>query len=204
MTFVIIFKPCKVVSECGYVARFFLAAYITHAFFRPFLGAGGVCHSLPFAPVMSCGNDLFFRLATRVASTIFLAILSTSRGRGNDPFSPVVRVFPYRIERYVGTHRIGQDVPHPFTVCVERKPHKPRTLLGRKRQFSYCLSVLDRYIRNLTAALRVESNGKELRFVFTAVALSRLPGLFTAVGIARNENARDKNRYATQNHKKQK
>ena len=96
-----------IVSERRYANRFFLAAHLTQAFLCSFLGAGGCCYRHHFVPCMCGRNNLFFRLATRIASAHFLTVLRTSRRRNYNPISPIVCVFPYRIKRYVGAHLIS-------------------------------------------------------------------------------------------------
>ena len=130
----------------------------------------------PFTPNVSGRNDLAFGCAAHFAFTSTLAVLCACSRRGVSPFAPCVRVFPYRIQRYVGAHRVGQDIPHLLAGCVERKADKPRTLLGRKSELSYDLSVLDRNIGKNTSALRIECHSETYCFIsgiFTAGIISR-------------------------------
>ena len=122
--------------------------------------------------------------------------LATGRYVYSISFFKIVCVFPYRIKRHISAYRVGKNIPHSLTVCVERKADEPRALLGRKHQPSYYLPILDRYIRNITATLRVKSNGKVEYFIFTTISPSRLYVLFTAVGIARHKQPASQNQTA--------
>ena len=94
------------------------------------LATGGKCLS-PFAPGVRGGNDLAFCCAAHLAFTRALTVLRARSRRGVSPFAPGVRVLPYRIQRYVCTHRVGKDVPHLLARAVKRKTDKPRALLRR-------------------------------------------------------------------------
>ena len=134
----------------------------------------------PFTPSMSGRNDLAFGCAAHFTFTGTLAVLRACSRRCVSPFAPCVRVFPYRIQRYVGAHRVGQDIPHLLAGCVERKADKPRTLLGGKSELTYDLSVLDRNIGKHTSALRIECHNETYCFI---------TGIFTAGIISRSFNS---------------
>ena len=120
----------------------------------------------PSSKIMFCLGYIFrFFLAADFANMLMSAFRSAGRFRQGFPFSPCVSVLPNRIQRYVGTHRIGLEVPHSLSACVQSKPDKPRALFGRRRNLSDDLSVPDSYIRNIIAALRIECNGKTCGFV---------------------------------------
>ena len=130
-------------------------------------------------------NRFTLRFAAHFTFTGTLSVLRACSRRGVSPFTPCVRVFPYRIQRYVGAHRVGQDIPHLLAGCVERKADKPRTLLGRKSELTYDLSVLDRNVSKHTSALRVECHSETYCFItgiFTAGIISRSfsAGILTA------------------------
>ena len=174
-----------IMSEC--VDRFALRLAAHFARARSLsLGFATGCNCFsPFTPSMSGRNDLALGCAAHFTFTGTLAVIRACSRRGVSPFAPCVRVFPYRIQRYVGAHRVGQDIPHLLAGCVERKADKPRTLLSRKSELSYDLSVLDRNVRKRTAALRVECHNETYCFItgiFTAGIISRSfgAGILTA------------------------
>ena len=138
-----------------------VTAYAVTRFAAGVLARRGDVFGVLFFVVVTESVDRFaLRFAAHFTFAGTLAVLRACSRRCVSPFAPCVRVLPYRIKRYVGAHGIGQEIPHPFSACVQSKPDKPRTLFGRRRNLSDDLSVPDSYIRNIIAALRIEPYGK--------------------------------------------
>ena len=114
----------------------------------------------------------------------------TSHSRVRSPFSVhVAGVVSAHSPHVCASSHIAYSV-----MLVERKADKPRTLLGRKSELTYDLSVLDRNVRKRTAALRIECHSESYSFTSAGILTARslLSGAAAVVAGGEDADCEDK------------